>query len=67
MTEDLASRLKNLYLQTDLGVLACLSEVSGLGDYAQVVKQSVVQKMSYGEFKILSLDALIVAKEAAGP
>src|SRR6185436_8956657 len=34
ITEDLAPRLKNLYLQTDLGRLDCLSEVTGIGDYS---------------------------------
>src|SRR5881409_1191231 len=32
LTDELASRLKSLYLQTDLGKLDCLSEVSGVGD-----------------------------------
>src|SRR6266536_6329898 len=32
LTDQLASRLKSLYLQTDLGKLDCLSEVSGIGN-----------------------------------
>jgi hypothetical protein len=66
LTDELASRLKNLYLQTDLGKLDCLSEVAGIGDFQQVLKNSVVNKTSYGEFRMLDIDALIVAKEAAG-
>jgi predicted nucleotidyltransferase len=58
--------LKNLYLQTDLGKLDCLSEVAGLGGYDQVLEQSISHSMSFGEFKMLNLDALIVAKSAAG-
>src|SRR5215211_2820643 len=66
LTDDLCSRLKNLYLQTDLGKLDCLGEVAGLGGYEDVFKRSVVYSLSYGEFRILDIDALIAAKEAAG-
>jgi predicted nucleotidyltransferase len=58
--------LKNIYLQTDLGKLDCLSEVAGLGRYEQVLPQSILHSMTFGEFRILNLDALIVAKTAAG-
>src|SRR6185436_11327218 len=30
LTDELCSRLKNMYLQTDLGILDCLGEVSGI-------------------------------------
>ncbi len=66
LTEDIASRLKNLYLQTDLGKLDCLGEVAGLGNFLEVMKNSASHKTSYGEFRVLTLDALIAAKEAAG-
>ncbi len=58
--------LKNIYLQTDLGKLDCLSEVFGLGSYEQVLQQSVLHTMSFGAFRMLNLDALIAAKTAAG-
>jgi hypothetical protein len=58
--------LKNLYLQTDLGKLDCLSEVAGVGNFETVLKQSVAANFSYGEFRFLSLDALIAAKKAVG-
>jgi len=58
--------LKNVYLQTDLGKLDCLSEVAGLGSYEQVFQQSILHRMSFGQFRMLSLDALIAAKVAAG-
>lgn len=58
--------LKNMYLQTDLGKLDCLSEVTGLGSYEQVLKQSIMHTMSFGQFRMLNLDALITAKTAAG-
>lgn len=66
LTDELCSRLKNLYLRTDLGTLDCLSEVAGIGGYEQALERSVSCHLSYGEFRILSIDALIVAKEAVG-
>ena len=66
LTDELCDRLKNLYLVTDLGALDCLGEVAGLGNYEQVLQHSIPQKISGGEVQILSLDALIVAKEAVG-
>jgi hypothetical protein len=66
LTDELCSRLKNLYLQTDLGALDCLGDVEGVGTYNDVLSHSVVYHMSYGDFRILSIDALIAAKEAAG-
>jgi hypothetical protein len=66
LTDELCDRLKNVYLTTDLGILDCLGEVSGLGNYEQVLQHSITHKMSYGEFQILSLNALIASKEAAG-
>ena len=58
--------LKNIYLQTDLGKLDCLSEVAGLGSYERTLQQSVLHSMSFGQFRMLNLDALIAAKLATG-
>lgn len=60
------TRLKNLYLQTDLGQLDCLSEVKGVGDFAEAQRQSIEVELPAGPCRILSLDALIRAKEAMG-
>jgi hypothetical protein len=65
-THDRFADLKNLYLQTDLGKLDCLSEVAGVGDFQAVNAQSVAARFSYGEFRFLRLEALIAAKRAAG-
>jgi hypothetical protein len=64
LSSELLPRLKNFYLQTDLGKLDCLSEVTGIGDYQAVLKCSVPHSTSHGVFHMLSLDALIIAKEA---
>ena len=66
LTPHLVAELKNLYLQTDLGNLDCLSEVAGIGHYDQVLERSVLAKFSYGEYRFLSLEGLIASKEAAG-
>jgi hypothetical protein len=66
LTRSSFGELKNLYLQTDLGKLDCLGEVAGVGNFEAVRKQSVLGNFSYGEFRFLSLDALIAAKRAVG-
>jgi len=66
LTADLCSRLHNLYLRTDLGRLDCLSEVAGIGGYEKVLERSEKAKFSYGEFRFLTIAALIEAKEAVG-
>jgi hypothetical protein len=65
-TRDRYGELRNLYLQTDLGLLDCLSEVAGVGAFEVVRAASEVARFSYGEFRFLKLDALIAAKEATG-
>ncbi len=66
LTDELCAALKNLFLQTDIGILDCLGEVAGIGRYDQALQRSIVQSMSYGEFRILDIDALIASKEAVG-
>jgi hypothetical protein len=65
-TRSAFASLKNLYLQTDLGKLDCLSEVAGLGKFEAVLAQSTAANFGFGEFRLLSLDALIAAKTAVG-
>jgi hypothetical protein len=66
LTRSSFADLKNLYLQTDLGKLDCLGEVAGVGAFEDVQKHSVVGLFSYGEFRFLSIDALINSKRAVG-
>lgn len=56
----------NFKLTTDLGNIDLLGEVSGLGDYEKVRAQSVVMSLFDLRCRVLSLDALIAAKRAAG-
>jgi hypothetical protein len=55
-----------LYLQTDLGKLDCLGEIAGVGDFDATLKQSVAANFSYGQFRMLNIDALIASKTALG-
>jgi hypothetical protein len=64
LTPEACIRLKNLYLKTDLGVVDCLSEVLGVGDFDAVVTQSVEVQLPFGHCRILDLEGLIRAKEA---
>jgi hypothetical protein len=56
--------LKNLYLATDLGVLDCLGKILGVGDFRTVHRHSVAVELDIGKVRVLTLDALIKAKEA---
>jgi len=64
LTAENAGQFKNLYLDTDLGHLDCLSEIQGLGGYDQVRQASVPVEVEGRPLRVLSIDALIVAKEA---
>ena len=63
LTDDLCERLENLYLETDLCVLDCLSKVAGVGGYDEALRQSIQLGTPYGTFRVLNIDALIRAKE----
>lgn len=64
LTDELCERLKNLYLETDICILDCLSEVAGVGGFDQVLAHSIEMESPAGRFRILNLDGLIRAKEA---
>ena len=67
ITPEFCKGLNNLYLNTDIGILDCLSSVLGIGNFKKVRKCSVTIKgMNNQKFRVLSLDALIVAKKAMG-
>ena len=55
---------KNLYLRTDWGVLDCLGEIKGVGDFDAVLRRSLLVELPIGACHILNLDALIDSKSA---
>jgi hypothetical protein len=64
LTPENAGEFKNLYLDTDLGHLDCLSEVQGIGPYEHVKHASQLIEIEGMPLRVLALDALIQAKEA---
>ena len=64
LTPRQCATLKNLYLTTDLGIVDCLSEVLGVGDFDSVLAHSIELELPFGNCRILDLEALIRAKEA---
>jgi hypothetical protein len=64
--EDNWNDFKNLYLETDWGVLDCLGEVAGIGRYEEALAQSVAASLPFGQCRVLTIEALIRAKEAVG-
>lgn len=58
------SSFKNLYLKTDWGVIDCLGEVSGIGNYQQALPNSTLIDLPIGTCRVLTIEALIRAKEA---
>ena len=57
-------RLKNLYLATDLGQLDCLGAIAGIGGYDDVLSKTEELVLDIGTCRVLTLDALIQAKQA---
>lgn len=66
LTPHLLATLKNLYLRTDLGILDCLSNVKGVGEFDVVKQHSIVVELPIGSCRILDIAALIRSKEAIG-
>lgn len=66
LTPATCRELKNLYLDTDLGQLDCLGEVSGVGPFAEVKAASIEVNLGGRKCLILSIEALIAAKQAMG-
>lgn len=64
LTKESCKQFKNLYLDTDIGQLDCVSFIDGLGDYQKVRRTSELVKVRDTKLRVLSLDALIKAKKA---
>ncbi len=64
LTPESAKHFNNLYLDTDVGQLDCISEVKGVGDFVRVKQKSRPIKIQGYSFRVLDLDALIDSKKA---
>lgn len=58
--------LRNIYLETDLGVLDIISEVTEVGNFDLVKGNSVEIELFGYKCRVISIDALIRAKEKMG-
>lgn len=56
----------NFTLHTDLGDIDLLGEVAGIGDYAATFAVSQFVELFGSRFDVLTLEALIISKRAAG-
>ncbi len=57
-------QFKNLYLDTDIGQLDCMTLIDGLGDFREVKRASEIHELEKIQLSVLSLDALIRTKQA---
>lgn len=58
--------LKNLYLQTDWGILDVIGTVTGVGNYDAVLKSAVEIELFGSPCRVLGIEGLISAKQALG-
>lgn len=56
----------NFTLQTELGDIDLLGELSGVGGFPEVARDAIWLTLYGGSYRIASLDALIRSKRAAG-
>ncbi|MEZ5428147.1 MAG: hypothetical protein R2747_17880 [Pyrinomonadaceae bacterium] len=56
----------NFTLETNIGKIDLLGEISGIGDYQAVLAHSEIVRLYGFDVKILSIEGLIKAKRAAG-
>src|SRR5271157_4541041 len=54
LTEKNCSSFKNLYLDTDIGRLDCLSQIEGVGDYRKVKEESVTMETGGVRLQVLN-------------
>lgn len=64
LTEQNCKDCKNLYLDTDLGQLDCIGYVKGVGDFNSCRQASRVIEVDDEKFHVLTIEALIQAKQA---
>jgi predicted nucleotidyltransferase len=64
LTAATAADFKNLYLDTDIGRLDCLSHIEGIGGYERVKQASERIEIEGAHLRVLTIDSLIAAKQA---
>jgi len=57
---------KNLYLETDMGIVDVVSSVTGVGDYSVVAADANVIELFGYRVKVMSIQHLLASKKALG-
>ncbi len=57
---------KNLYIQTDLGQLDVLGEITGVGKYSEVTEDAIELDLGPIRCRVMNIEALIKSKQALG-
>lgn len=65
-TPDPEVEVRNLYLETELGTVDILSSILGVGDFEKVSRHAMEIELFGRRCRVISLEDLIVAKEALG-
>ncbi len=63
LTEKTCRDFKNLYLDTNIGQLDCMSLIDGIGNYNKVKQASRIIKLGKVKIRVLDIDALIKSKK----
>ena len=58
--------IRNLYLETSIGPIDFLGSIAGIGEFARVREESVEIELFGRRCRVMSIEALIRAKEAIG-
>ncbi len=56
-------QFKNLYLDTNIGQLDCISSVDGVGDYATIKSSCLLVQTGNITLRVLNIDSLIQSKK----
>ncbi|MFA5554400.1 MAG: nucleotidyltransferase [Phycisphaerae bacterium] len=64
ITKQNCKDFKNLYIDTDLGQLDCISSVQGIGSFDSVKAKSKPHVINNKQYNILQIDDLILSKKA---
>ena len=65
-TPDASSDIKNLYLETNLGIIDILSEVPNIGSFKRIKDNSITVQLFGHNCQVISLDDLIEVKKNLG-
>lgn len=60
------AQLNNLYLETDLGIVDLINQVTGVGDFNRVARNAQNVELFGRQCKVISMEDLVLAKTTLG-